>query len=134
MAYPYFPYPNYPNYPQPIQQTQQIQNGGIVNVKSAQDAMDYIVAQGTSVTFIDSGNMKLYVKTRSFSPMEQPVFEEYDIVKKTSEIKPKAPQEQPIIEYAEKAEIEALKGRLSALEDKFNKPNNEDFKRGKHNG
>ena len=44
--------PNVMNNNQPVQQ-QQVQNGGVVIVQNAKEAQDYLVANGTSVTFID---------------------------------------------------------------------------------
>ena len=61
-TYPYYP-PIYPQYPQQaqsvpqvpqVQQTQQqmqIQNGGFVSIHGEQEARNYPVGVGTSVTF-----------------------------------------------------------------------------------
>lgn len=126
MAY-YNNYPilnqNYPygNFQQPIQQVQQpvqptIQQGGFIPVSSEKEAFDYLVAQGTSVTFIDGKNSKMYVKTRGFSPVEQPIFKRYNLVEiAESENTPEQEKATPVIEYAEKSEIEALRGEIKRI-------------------
>lgn len=59
----------------------QIQNGGIMHVRNMQEAFNYPVAPGTSVTFKDETAPRVYVKTRSFSQMEQPIFDVYELKK-----------------------------------------------------
>jgi hypothetical protein len=131
MANYYNPYQNNPmynpylmqQYQQPIQQQQPtIQQGGFIPVSSEKEAVDYLVAQGTSVTFIDGKNQKMYVKTRGFSPVEQPSFKRYNLVEITeSEITPEKEQTSNSIEYAEKGEIEALKGEIQHIKDDIKK-------------
>ena len=63
MPYNYYQ-PYYQQY-QPYsnnQQPQQIQNGGFVSVRSAQEAFNYPVALGNSVTFKDETAPYIYVK------------------------------------------------------------------------
>lgn len=127
----YYPYGNgmYNNYmanipqyqQQPIQQPQQqtIQQGGYVPVSSEKEAMDYLVAQGTSVTFIDWTNLKAYLKTRGFSPVEQPIFKRYNLVEETeNEIKEEPNKE---VEYAQKADLAALQGEFNKLKEQIQK-------------
>lgn len=93
---PNYNYPNYqfyqgyPNYQNEQNQNQvqnmqnqvpQIQNGGIMHVRNMQEAFNYPVAPGTSVTFKDETAPRVYVKTRSFSQMEQPIFDVYELKK-----------------------------------------------------
>lgn len=59
----------------------QIQNGGLVYVRSLQEAFNYPVAPGTSVTFKDENSPYMYTKTKGFSQLEQPVFDVYRLVK-----------------------------------------------------
>lgn len=132
MANYYNPYQNNPmynpylmqQYQQPIQQQTQptIQNGGFVPVASEKEAMDYLVAQGTSVTFIDGKNSKLYVKTRGFSPLEQPSFKRYNLVEVAeSDITPVEQKATPVKEYAEKSEIERLNGEIKRIKGEIKK-------------
>lgn len=121
----YNPYYNIPQYQQNVQQQQPtIQQGGFIPVSSEKEAMDYLVAQGTSVTFIDGKNQKMYVKTRGFSPVEQPSFDEYDIIKVVKgDITPKTEKATPIKEYAEKCEIERINGELERIKKELKKIN-----------
>lgn len=137
MAYPFNSYPqyfpqNYPQYstmPQQVNQqtnqpTQQIQNGGFIPVPNIEAARSYHVAPGTSVTFIDENAPYVYTKTRGFSQFEPPVFEKLRLVKE--EDAPQTPQVAPntastdkqvnSIEYATKAEIEALRNAQTVLQ------------------
>lgn len=137
MANYYNPYQNNPmynpylmqQYQQPIQQQQTqptIQQGGFVPVASEKEAMDYLVAQGTSVTFIDGKNSKLYVKTRGFSPLEQPSFKRYNLVEVTeADITPVEEKATPIKDYAEKSELTALQNEITALRGKIKTINGE---------
>ncbi len=80
---PYFPMQN--NVYQPQQQQQmpqpQIQNGGFVNVRSEEEAKNYPVALGNSVTFKDETSPYIYTKTMGFSQLDRPIFEKYKLVK-----------------------------------------------------
>ena len=115
------------NQAQPIQQNQV--NSGFINVRSAQEAYNYPVAPGASVTFKDETAPFIYVKTRGFNQLEEPVFEQFQLVKvntaqKASETPVQAigAQEGKDTGYALKSdtaalwsEIETLKKRLSEL-------------------
>ena len=89
MAYnTYNPYQFYNPYifaTQPQQQTQnhttQIQNGGFVIVKSIEEARNYPVAPGNSVTFKNENEPYVYTKTLGFSQLDQPIFEVYRLTK-----------------------------------------------------
>ena len=126
-SYQQYQAPNYQMTAQP--QPMQIQNGGFVSVRSAREAFDYPVALGNSVTFKDETAPYIYVKTRGFSQLEEPVFEQFQLVKvnaaqKSSETPVQATKTpgDKIIEYALKSdtaalwsEIEAIKTKLSGL-------------------
>lgn len=126
-SYQQYQAPNYQMTAQP--QPMQIQNGGFVSVRSAREAFDYPVALGNSVTFKDETAPYIYVKTRGFSQLEEPVFEQFQLVKvnaakKSSETPVQAVKTpgDKIIEYALKSdtaalwsEIEAIKTKLSGL-------------------
>ena len=117
----YNPY-QYNPYQQIQQQVQpQIQNGGFVSVRSIEEAYNYPVAPGNSVTFKDENSPYVYTKTRGFSQLDQPVFEKYRLVKEES------PQEEP--KQAQNAfdcekeikllwdDVNAIKGQISALKE-----------------
>lgn len=135
MAYNY--YPNYyqPMYPQiqptyqqqpqmqapqtqPVQQPQ-IQNGGFVSVRSEQEARNYPIAPGNSVTFKDENQPFVYVKTMGFSQLDRPRFEKYRLVKEEEAQAQNAPvsgenvQGATNIDYALKSDLQALQGAFA---------------------
>ena len=141
MAYNYYPnnYNPYINAYQPYQQNMQqmqpqaqtlqqpqIQNGGFISVRSAQEAFNYPVALGNSVTFKDETAPYIYVKTRGFSQLEEPVFEQFQLVKvenqqKSAEVVPtpnEAEQKFDINNYALKSDLEALQAEINFLKKK----------------
>ena len=91
MAYNYYtnPYTYPPPYQASAQQQQlpqqsapfQIQNGGFVPIRSEQDARNYPVAPGNSVTFKDETAPYVYTKTMGFSQLDRPIFEKYKLIK-----------------------------------------------------
>lgn len=88
MAYNFgYPYPNYGQQQmQQLQpQQQQIQNGGFVTVRSEQEARNYPVGYGTSITFRDENAPYIYCKTMGFSQLDQPIFEKYKLVKENAQ-------------------------------------------------
>lgn len=154
MAYGnYFPAPYQPNYygqPNPyyqqmqnqamMQQNQQMQNAqqqsqqmqqhtiqqsGFVLVPSEQEARNYPVAPGNSVTFKDENAPYCYVKTMGFNQLDRPTFERYRLVKEDS---PVTAQNAPTsansanvdknASYALKSDLTAIWSELDALEEK----------------
>ena len=120
-------------------QPMQIQNGGFVSVRSAQEAFNYPVALGNSVTFKDETAPYIYVKTRGFSQLEEPVFEQFQLVKVNTAQKASETPVQAIevregndTGYALKSdtaalwdEIEALKEEIDLLKKKVSKSKRE---------
>lgn len=103
---------------QPVQQVQQqVQNGGVVNVQNEQEARDYLVANGTSVTFIDTNNKKIYIKTKGFSNFDNPTFEKYKLIKDEEE----TPAQQPVTEYANKTDLEKVESEIEKIKEEINK-------------
>jgi hypothetical protein len=115
--------PNYYNpYYQPQQMPQQmvqpqIQNGGFVSVRSEEEARNYPVAQGTSVTFKNETAPYIYTKTTGFSQLDRPMFEKFKLVKEDTEEELKVDKVDKVA-----SEIEALWGEINALK-KRNTPN-----------
>lgn len=133
MAYPYYPAtynPNFNPYMQQMQQqqNQQIQNGGLVSVRSEDEARNYPVAPGNSVTFKNESAPFVYTKTMGFSQLDRPVFERFRLVKEEAEKAPQTetkPQEIDLSAYALKtdlgaiiAEIDAIKATVDAMQKK----------------
>lgn len=115
-SYQQYQAPNYQIAAQP--QPMQIQNGGFVSVRSAQEAFNYPVALGNSVTFKDETAPLIYVKTRGFSQLEEPIFEQFQLVKVDNTQKA-ADQTQSInTEYALKSDLSALQDEIDLLKKK----------------
>lgn len=112
-SYQQYQAPNYQMTAQP--QPMQIQNGGFVSVRSAQEAFNYPVALGNSVTFKDETAPYIYVKTRGFSQLEEPVFEQFQLVKVDNSQKATEPEQPTSTEYALKSDISALKEEIDLL-------------------
>ena len=70
------------------QQMQQptIQQSGLVLIPSEQDARNYPVAPGNSITFKDENAPYCYVKTMGFNQLDRPTFERYRLVKEDSPV------------------------------------------------
>lgn len=138
MAYNNY-YPNfYPNYGQQMQmqqmqqmqqmagtqmslpqQTQpQIQNGGFISVRSEEEARNYPVAPGTSVTFIDENCQRVYAKTMGFSQLDRPTFYKYRLVKEDTpdtQNKPTSVTDDKVTEYALKSDLNTLQMQMQGL-------------------
>lgn len=113
---PYNPY-FYPNQygqtmaQQPQQQMSQVpMNNTLILVRSEDEARNYPVGLGTSVTFKNEREPYIYSKTMGFSQLDRPVFEKYKLVKEET-----AEQE---IGTAE-ATISALRGEIEKLWDEI---------------
>lgn len=123
MAYPYYPAtynPNFNPYMQQMQQpqNQQIQNGGLVSVRSEDEARNYPVAPGNSVTFKNESAPFVYTKTMGFSQLDRPVFERFRLVKEDAENAPKTDDKKQDIDmsiYALKTDLAAIFGEIDAI-------------------
>lgn len=135
----YNPYQQYqPNYQQPIQNNiqpsfqqsqQQIQNGGFVSVHNENEARNYPIAPGNSVTFKDENAPYVYTKTQGFSQLDRPVFEKYRLVKEEDYQAQQVAQNSPVSsenaqqinnsDYAKKDEITALWSEIETLKSKL---------------
>lgn len=116
------------NAQQQSQQMQQptIQQSGFVLVPSEQEARNYPVAPGNSITFKDENAPYCYVKTMGFNQLDRPTFERYRLVKEDS---PVAAQSSPTMEdsaesskhtpYALKSDLDAIWGELDSLRGKL---------------
>ena len=109
------------------QQTQpQIQNGGFIQVHNEDEARNYPIAPGNSVTFKDENAPYVYTKTMGFSQLDRPIFEKYRLVKEEDI---QAAQNQPMsaansqqtnnIDYALKTDLTALQEEIDALKQRI---------------
>jgi hypothetical protein len=140
MPYPYYQgYPNYNpmyyqqqlqnmqqmnNSQQNVQSSPQIQNGGFVMVKDINEAMNYPVAPGNSVTFKNENLPYIYTKTLGFSQLDNPIFEKFRLVKEENEqIEPIIERENdnvPFVEYVTKEEADNLRTEINILKEEIN--------------
>ena len=107
-------------------QQPQIQNGGFIQVHDENEARNYPIAPGNSVTFKDENAPYVYTKTMGFSQLDRPIFEKYRLVKEEDI---QAAQNQPIsaansqqtnnIDYALKTDLTALQTEIDALKQRI---------------
>ena len=112
------------------QQIQQpaIQQSGFVLVQSEQEARAYPVAPGNSITFKDESQPYCYVKTMGFNQLDRPTFERYRLVKEDmpteateSATMAQTQQKKVTVDYALKADLEAVWAEIDALKEKISK-------------
>lgn len=102
---------NQPMFPTQMSGTQ---NNGFISVRSAQEAMNYPVAPGNSITFKDEAQPYVYVKTMGFNQMEQPTFKRYRLVEEDLN---SIPAENQPASFATKQEYEELRQAYAKLHD-----------------
>lgn len=113
----YFPqfynpqYPQqFPQFQQPQQTFPQGQSGGMIWVGSSMEAEQYLMAPNSAVTLWDKNAPAVYIKQTDASG--RPTMKTYDLVER----KPAPPPiENQKVEYATKAELDALVARVEAL-------------------
>lgn len=139
MPYPYYQgYPNYNpmyyqqqlqsmqqmnNSQQNVQSSPQIQNGGFVMVKDINEAMNYPVAPGNSVTFKNENLPYIYTKTLGFSQLDNPIFEKFRLVKEVDEqieeVVDTTENNVPFVEYVTKEEADDLRAEINVLKEEI---------------
>ena len=80
----------------------------LVSVRSESEAMSYPIAPGNSITFKDETAPYVYTKTMGLSPLDQPKFEKYRLVKEGDDESPA---------YITKTDLEALISDIDELKD-----------------
>ena len=125
-------YPQYSMYPQQYQvqstqsnqpyqaqiqpyQAQQIQNNGFVSVRNEDEARNYPIAHGNSVTFKDETAPYVYTKTMGFSQLDRPIFEKYKLVKEDAAETPKMPQNDDLSNHVDVSMIKDIKSEIKAI-------------------
>lgn len=123
MSYPYYNYqqPQFYQPPMPdqlaqlrgAQQFQPRQAGGqsMVWVSGEQEAQSYLMAPNSAVALWDSNTPTIYLKQADASG--KPSIKVFDLVERTSA--PRAGQPAQGMEFATKADLEALAARVEAL-------------------
>lgn len=131
--YQYSPYINAPQpqmqppQPPPVyQQHMPVQNGGVMNVANEQEALNYLLAPGTSMLFKDINSNYIYERIRPYSQFEPTVFNKY--IRVNEEVKPDVIEEPALNYISEKEfsellnEVRGLKDEVRELKDKHHRP------------
>lgn len=117
--YGYFPTTYTPQmYPY---QTQQ-QTGGFISVRSEDEARNYPVAPGNSVTFKNEVEPYLYTKTKGAEPFGEPTFTKYKLVKeeqKTAPVPDEPAKSVDLSIYALKSDLDAITAEIDAIKTKL---------------
>ena len=115
MAYPQY-YPQQMQHQMPIPQmaTPQMTNG-FVSVRNENEARNYPVGYGQSVSFRDENAPYLYTKTMGFSQLETPRFEKYKLVKEEPTQAQEDTSNNKIDISSMQEDIDALKREIEAL-------------------
>lgn len=100
-----------------VPQTPQIQNGGFVMVRSEDEARNYPVAFGNSVTFKDETSPYIYCKTMGFSQLDRPIFEKFRLVKEEQhqQIENKVAESKKVENDSLRDEITRIWGEIDVL-------------------
>lgn len=101
-----YPYPQY-------QYQQQNQNTGLVSVRGINEARNYPVAPGNSVTFKDETAPYIYTKTMGFSQLDRPTFEIFRLVKESGI------EEQEVKPADYRSEIDLLKAEVEKIKEEM---------------
>ena len=108
------------------QQTQpQIQNGGFIQVHDENEARNYPIAPGNSVTFKDENAPYVYTKTMGFSQLDRPIFEKYRLVKEDDmptqnpPVSAEIAQQTNNIDYALKTDLTAIQEEIETLKQRI---------------
>lgn len=125
---PYYPMNYYnPSYPGYAAQEQPTQNGGFLTIPSEEDARNYPVRRGTSVTFRDENLPYIYIKTLGMGQLDSPIFEVYEIKKRDSqnaqkgETAPSKDETEKLSNYVTKAEYGAIREEIDQIRETVKK-------------
>ena len=83
-----------------------------------EDARNYPIQRGNSVTFRDENLPYIYIKTLGFGQLDLPVFEKYRLVKENAQIaqiQPEKVTDDTLPIYVTKTEFEALREDVERL-------------------
>lgn len=103
-----YPFQTFSPYNQPT--------NNLVAVRSEAEARNYPIAPGNSITFKDETAPFVYTKTMSVSPLEQPKFDKYRLVKEEAEPEPE-PRSYATLDDLSKL-AEELRGEIEKLKKK----------------
>lgn len=114
----YQPYQFFQPQMQQPQQMQQIQNSGFVSVRNIDEAKNYPIAPGNSITFKDETAPYVYTKTMGFSQLDRPVFEKFKLVKE-EDVQPVKVNEDPV--YASKSDLNEVSQAVESIKEEVDR-------------
>ena len=103
---------------QPQIQPQQSDQGGLISVPNEQQARNWPIAPGVSLTFKDENSPYIYTKTMGFSQLDQPIFEKYLVTKEESSL-----DQNNVVDYS--SQINDIESQLSEIKDAYKLLKNE---------
>lgn len=110
--------------PAPQMMTPPVQNSAPISVRSEQDARDWPIAPGNSLTFIDESAGYVYTKT-SLNQFDRPQFVKYRLVREdvaeastAPAVAPQAPAA-PAPAYALQSDIDAISGAVELMKNEL---------------
>ena len=99
------------------------QNGGFVIVKNKEEARNYPVGYGNSVTFRDEESKHVYEKTMGLSQFDRPIFKSWKLVEEADdEMAPAEPEK--VQEPIDDSRYEELKKCIKDLRSQLNNVRN----------
>ena len=104
-----------PQFQQDLQQKASQEHYGFISVNSEQQARNWPIAPGNSLTFKDESSPYIYTKTMGLSQFETPIFEKYRL---TKEEDPQAEGKTPLPEEF-KNDIQTLKNEFNNIKDSY---------------
>ena len=107
-----YPFQNYT----PMYQGNYHQNDNFIPVRSEAEAFSYPMELGKSLTFKNETAPYIYTKTMGTSPLDQPKFDIYRLVKEEPHEAISEPADNKPL-YATKDELQSLTDRVEALQD-----------------
>lgn len=114
----YQPYQFFQPQMQQPQQIQQIQNSGFVSVRNIDEAKNYPIAPGNSITFKDETAPYVYTKTMGFSQLDRPVFEKFKLVKE-EDVQTVKVNEDPV--YASKSDLNEVSQAVESIKEEVDR-------------
>jgi hypothetical protein len=114
---------NQMNQTQMIQSQSQIMNGGFISVRNIEEAYNYPVAPGNSVTFKDENAPYIYTKTMGFSQLDRPVFEKFKLVREAETAQNDVLAQEPntLSTETEKTKLDALSLEIEGIKKDISK-------------
>ena len=98
---------------------QQIQNGGVVYGLTEEEILNYPVAPGYQISFINTDKTCCYIKTMGFSQYDKPALEKFKMTKEESKDGEVSEKKEPdLSKFALRSDVDRLRTEIKKLKDK----------------